>query len=364
MQTRMPKLVKTIFFVALSFALCAEGLCQTMPPGGSLEPGEVAPAGPIMPDAARQEPTAEQSITGSAVQALLAFKDSDVKFAVSGLMDILRDKRHEGWVLAAYPDPRTSRPLIAAGFSLDLPARDHPQTDLLNPNLFLEPSSADLWQAAGLDAAQLAKILDEFHAQLNKWKARKFRNNIRSLTPQISEDDANKLLRIAIVQAAVNARAYCRNFDQLTASQQMAITQLVYQMGVNLEEFTQFRALINQEAGAATPAGDPQIEEAPASGPAPETETAYWKSVQRSLMQSQWARLYRTRAVSVIAMFDPRYSDNPEAAEHSVAAVLRPAVVRKKKSRTPASTELAASHSARPRTGQGKRARSSSKKKA
>jgi hypothetical protein len=29
------------------------------------------------------------------------FKDSDVKFNTNDLVDLLRDRRHEGWVLAA-----------------------------------------------------------------------------------------------------------------------------------------------------------------------------------------------------------------------------------------------------------------------
>src|SRR5581483_4403167 len=49
---------------------------------------------------------------------LVNFKSSDIKFNLQSLMDTLRDNRHEGWVLAAYPDPKTSRPLIGAGFSL------------------------------------------------------------------------------------------------------------------------------------------------------------------------------------------------------------------------------------------------------
>ena len=62
--------------------------------------------------------------------------DSDVKFDLRNLMEILRDRRHEGWVLAAYPDPKTGHPLIGAGFSLDLPERAHPQPDQLNPHAF------------------------------------------------------------------------------------------------------------------------------------------------------------------------------------------------------------------------------------
>ncbi len=98
-----------------------------------------------------QDLAASPSAMTPATEALIAFKDSEVKFSVEELMDILTDKRHEGWVLAAYPDPKTSRPLIGAGFTLDLEAREHPQPDPKNPHPFYEPSSAELWQAAGLE---------------------------------------------------------------------------------------------------------------------------------------------------------------------------------------------------------------------
>ena len=52
-------------------------------------------------------------------------------------MEILRDHRHEGWVLAAYPDPNTGRPLIGAGFSLDVEAALHLQRDPLIRTLSL-----------------------------------------------------------------------------------------------------------------------------------------------------------------------------------------------------------------------------------
>src|ERR1700758_4324516 len=134
----------------------------------------------------------------SPLQPLLDFKDSDIKFNLQSLMNTLRDNRHEGWVLAAYPDPKTSRPLIGAGFSLDVPAREHPQRDPLNPHPFLEPSSAELWQAAGLDNEELQSILDQFDRQLEVWKKKKYRKKIRAheLWPQISEQEATKLLRI------------------------------------------------------------------------------------------------------------------------------------------------------------------------
>ena len=85
-------------------------------------------------------------------------------------MNTLRDSRHESWVLAAYPDPKTSRPLIGAGFSLDVQATEHPQNDPLNPHTFLEPSSAQLWQAAGLDSERLQAILDRYDRDLKAWK--------------------------------------------------------------------------------------------------------------------------------------------------------------------------------------------------
>jgi GH24 family phage-related lysozyme (muramidase) len=268
--------------------------------------------------AAAVQVTSDQPALSPAVETLLRFRHSDIKFDVDRLMEILRDKRHEGWVLAAYPDPKTAQPLIGAGFSLDLPAREHPQRDALNAHPFLEPSSAELWQAAGLDPARLQRILGEFNDRLSSWNKKGFRRQIWSLEPQITDEDANALLRVGIIQSIYNAKAYCRNFDHLSASQQMAMTQLVYQMGVNLEEFSTFLDLINR--GNESPAEAAAVAKA---------DAAYWRSVQMSLVQSQWARLYRARATAVIAMLDPRYMDNPSGAEHSIGAILHPARVRK-----------------------------------
>jgi len=289
------------------------------------------------PDTPAASTVTQPSATASpAVQQLLSFQPSEVKFPLHDLMDVLSDRRHEGWVLAAYPDPKTRQPLIGAGFSLDLPAREHPQRDQLNPHSFLEPSSADLWQAAGLQPARLQNILVDFQQHSASWTRKNRRAKINSLAPQISDEDANLLLRIASIQAIENARAYCRNFDRLSASQQMALSQLVYQMGVNLEEFTQFLSLVNS----------PTAFTADASETGPETRQSLdWKAVQQSLIQSQWARVYRTRAVAVIAMLDPRYADNPSVAERRIGATLRPAVVRHRGRRPVATPQLAsASH--------------------
>lgn len=307
-------------------------------PGGVAARGQETPQQPERPAAPKVSGTAgldgaevhnasADLILAPEVQELLAFRDADVRFRLPELMEVLRDRRHEGWVLTAYPDPKTKRPLIGAGFSLDLPEREHLQRDPLNPHAFLEPSSEQLWQAAGMPPAQLHKILEDYQTKLSRWGAKRFRRNIGKLTPQITEEEATGLLRVAAIQAVENARAYCRRFDELTASQQMALSQLVYQMGVNLEEFSQFLTLINREADSKdTDAAMPS--DLPATG-----SHEYWSAVQGSLVQSQWARLYRARAVTVIAMLDPRYAEDPPLAEKRIAATLHPAVGRRHRSR-------------------------------
>jgi hypothetical protein len=270
----------------------------------------------------------------SPLQPLLDFKDSDIKFNLGSLMSTLRDTEHEGWVLAVYPDPKTSRPLIGAGFSLDLPVREHPQTDPLNSTPFLEPSSAQLWQAAGLDAARLHAILNQFDEDLAAWTKRNFQRKIRThdLTPDLTEEQATQLLRISAIQAVHNARAYCREFDRLTGPQQMALSQLVFQMGVNLEEFTHFLGAINS---------DPAYRDASLLPGETETDAQHWKNVQSMLIQSDWARRYSTRAVAVIAMFDPNYDNNPWEAERKVRAQVHPLYAHHHSKRRAASVKTA-----------------------
>ena len=255
-------------------------------------------------------------------QRLFDFTESDVKFKLASLMNTLRDSRHESWVLAAYPDPKTSRPLIGAGFSLDVKATEHPQSDPLNPRTFLEPSSAQLWQAAGLDSEKLQAILDRYDRDLKAWKKKNFRRKMKThqLAPELTDEEATRLLRISTIQAIHNARAYCREFDELTAAQQMALGQLVFQMGVNLDEFIQFLGAIN----------DLSYRDSGQPGNEAEAVAEHWKTVQTTLIQSQWAKRYTTRAVSVIAMFDPNYEQDPRAAEHTVQATLRPPVHHRK----------------------------------
>jgi hypothetical protein len=252
-------------------------------------------------------------------QALFEFKDSDIKFKLETLMNILRDNRHESWVLSAYPDPKTGRPLIGAGFSLDVKATDHAQRDPLNPYPFIEPSASRLWMEAGLDLGKLQNILEQFERDLEAWNTKNFRKRVsaRRLLPELTEEEATKLLRISAIQAVHNARAYCRGFDGLTSWQQMALSQMVFQMGVNLEEFVHFLNAIN----------DPPIypdAAQPTSRAA--REKAHWNSVQRTLIQSDWARRYTDRAVAVIAMFDPDYDKDPRRAERLVRTGIRPLV--------------------------------------
>jgi hypothetical protein len=338
----MPQKAIIAIFVIAS-AISEAGLSQS--PAG--EPPVQSQLSPPTAMTVGALPSPETSEAAPVVQQLLDFKDSDVKFEMQDLMDILRDRRHEGWVLAAYPDPKTGRPLIGAGFSLDLPTREHPQRDPLNSHPFIEPSSAQLWRTAGLDSDRLQTILDQYNDHLETWTKKKFRKKIAALAPQITDEEASQLLRVAGIQAIYNAKAYCRNFDQYSASQQMALTQLVYQMGVNLEEFSQFRSLINSDSGAL-----------PRLNTSSSADVEYWTAVQSSLIQSQWARLYRVRAVSVIAMLDPQYSDSPAVAEHRVGAVLRPALLHRRRGRIVGSLQGASYSAHSGKSGHKKKSRS------
>jgi hypothetical protein len=329
-------------FALLLGTVAVSAVAQTLNAPAELK---ALPPFPAIPENTSLARGAGTTALTPAVQLLMDFKESGIKFALPDLMDVLRDRRHEGWVLAAYPDPKTGQPLIGAGFSIDLPARAHPQRDPLNPHPFLEPSSAELWQAAGLDPERLTPILERYHERSAAWNKKQFRKHIFALEPDIRDQEATLLLRIGAIQAIYNAQAYCRNFDSLTASQQMALSQLVYQMGVNLEEFSQFLALINSSDSSA-PADQAVVLQSP----------EYWSAVQQSLIHSQWARLYRTRAVSVIAMLDPRYQESPTSAERRVGATLRPTVVRRHGRHRPASRQLASNNG--PSAGHGKMAKS------
>jgi len=329
--------MRTTLNFALALVLIGMGAASSgqTPSPSATDPNLTTVPAEVPSTSADAEPAAEVELSPSPANTILRdFNHSDVKFELATLMDTLRDRRHEGWVLAAYPDPKTGKPLIGAGFSLDLPVREHPQTDPLNPHPFLEPSSADLWQAAGLAPARLDAILDQFGHRKAAWSKKRFRKQIMTLPPDITDDEAELLLRISAIQAIYNARAYCRNFDTLTGPQQMALAHMVYQIGINLVHFDKFLEMVNADQ-----AGSPGLELAALESSGPDAE--YWTSVQKSLMQSQWARHYRNRAITVIAMLDPRYDDSPTAAERRVSAVLRPAVVHRHRSRAATTRHVA-----------------------
>jgi hypothetical protein len=290
--------------LVLAAAASASAQVSTPSAGGLMLPIESLAS----PSFFSQEPPP----TGNGAQELLDFRDADIKFSLDRLMDILRDHQHEGWVLAAYPDPTTRRPLIGAGFSLDVQATAHPQQDPLNPHLFVEPSTVQLWQAAGLSQDRLQQILHQFDRNANAWTAKQYRRKVirHTLTPQLSEEEATRLLRISAIQAVYNARAYCHGFDRLTGPQQMALSQLVFQMGTNLEAFVEFLGALNDENGF------------------------------RELIDSQWARKYSIRAATVIAMFDPNYSQQPSVAEQRVVAILHPPVEYRPKVRSSATLRV------------------------
>ena len=322
-------------FLPLLVLAAASASAQTPPPSA----GEL-----LLPVESPMQSLVPSSDSENGAQALLGFKDSDIKFSLDRLMDILRDHEHEGWVLAAYPDPNTRRPLIGAGFSLDVQATPHPQLDPLNPHPFVEPSSDQLWQAAGLAPERLQHILDQFERDANRWTAKQYRRKVirRTLTPQLTEEEATRLLRISAIQAVYNAKGYCRCFDRLTGPQQMALTQLVFQMGTNLQAFVEFLGALNDENS---------VRELPLLDGYMETDAEHWRTVQSTLIDSQWARRYTVRAATVIAMFDPDYNQEPTAAEHRVEAILRPPVEYRPKPRSSATLRVASysKHSARSR---------------
>jgi GH24 family phage-related lysozyme (muramidase) len=319
----------------VSLAMAASAAAQILP-----SPGQFSAAPSV--SLTLQGFSPENPAPRDSAQVLLDFKDNDVKFSLASMMEVLRDHRHEGWVLAAYPDPNTGRPLIGAGFSLDVPAVVHPQRDPFNPHPFVEPSSAELWQAAGLAPDRLQQILAQFDHNVTVWSAKTYRRKIihHTLTPQLTEEEATQLLRISALQAIYNARAYCRGFDQLTGSQQMALSQLVFQMGTNLQQFVQFLDALNDNDNAR--------ELAQLDGYM-ETYPEHWKTVQGTLIDSQWARRYSSRAAAVIAMFDPEYSQGPNEAEQRIEATLRPPAPPRSRSQSTATLRVASysKHSSR-----------------
>ena len=53
--------------------------------------------------------------------------------------------------------------------------------------------------------------------------------------------------------------------------------------------------------------------------------------MQRTLIESDWARRYTSRAVTVIAMFDSDYDKEPKEAEREVRTQIHPLVAHHRK---------------------------------
>ncbi len=121
----MSRLQPRLGFVILGLAMAASALGQA--PANSFAGGNASIPSASAPSVSSDAPAIQVPVTMSpAVRLLGSFQATDIKFDIEDLIDVLRDRRHEGWVLAAYPDPKTGRPLIGAGFSLDLPGQGAP----------------------------------------------------------------------------------------------------------------------------------------------------------------------------------------------------------------------------------------------
>src|SRR6202012_5506161 len=114
--------------------------------------------------------------------------------------------------------------------------------------------------------------------------------------------------------------------------------------------FDQFLSQINDGAPAAA-----LVVGAPPDALSSDRE--YWRSVQHTLMQTQWERLYRTRAIAVIAMLDPSYPDTPSAAEPLVSTELRPAAAHRRSRHTGSLNQVSSSSRGSKRTAHKKKAR-------
>ncbi len=274
---------------------------------------------------------------GTHAEALFPFKDSDIKFKMEDMMGLLRDGDHESWRLTAYPDANSPGvALIGAGFNLSVTAdlsntpgdpRDPYQ---YNAKARKEPSSRTLWEAAGLDGKKLDQVLEHFERHKKRFgRSRLAFATLDMLSHDITEEEATRLLYVSARQAVHNAMAYAKDFDQMTGPQQMGMSQLVYQMGSHLAPWTDGRGeehrgfqnfldVVNdtsyRQASAPGAAGDPKA--------ARKAETEHWETVREHLIDSHWYRKYNTRAVEVVAMFDPDYDPRkPEIAEKQVRAL-------------------------------------------
>lgn len=275
---------------------------------------------------------------GTHAEALFPFKDSDVKFRMEDMMGILRDANHENWRVTAYPDRTNPNiALIGAGFNLSV-AKDveykpgDPQDPYqYNDRVRRDPSSLALWEAAGLSDEKLKKTFENFA----RHKKRYGKNNQTAfalfdrVSPDLTDEEATRLLYVSARQGVYNAMAYAKDFDHMTGPQQMGMSQLVYQMGTHLPPwmdekgdqhtgFQNFLDTINDTSYRQPQAGGA----APDAKAVAQAESEHWKTVQQHLIDSQWFKRYRERAVEVVAQFDPKYDPyKPQIAEGQVTSL-------------------------------------------
>lgn len=252
-----------------------------------------------------------------AADTAFPFSTHQIKFSLD---DMMRDiENHEGRMLAAYPDPEGKVALIGAGFNLGVMKEITRDADSdpyrFNGHARKEPSSEALWQMAGLHSSKLHEIQKRMEGHLEADQqarpsvaSRILRRFSRRLAEEFSADITNTqsraLLYVSSRQATYNAMAYSSDFANLTQSQQMGMSELVFQMGSNLEKFEKFLGKLN----------DPPVPSA-----TPEEVRQHWRDVQSELVDSAWFKTYHKRAVRVTAMMDPNYDFyNPAIAEAKV----------------------------------------------
>lgn len=286
-----------------------------------------APAEAASAPASAASAPAEAASAPVNAEPLFADVDKQIKFKVEELAEHLRSKKHEDWRLVAYTDPahKPEAPIydIGAGFNMSIPTdkKRGEEGDLYKfHSIRLEPSSRSLWRAAGLSEEKFDATVARVQERIKL-----FGHDYRKNFPQfkalnedpahhdISEAEAENLLKISIRHAAHNAMAYAKDFPSMTKYQQMGMTAIVYQIGSNLEQFEKTLTAMNN---------NDKLDRLKASGaPAKEIareEKTHWQNVAKLFSQSDWARKHKARAARVLAWLDPEYGQ-----EKSLAATAR-----------------------------------------
>jgi hypothetical protein len=111
----------------------------------------------------------------------------------------------------------------------------------------------------------------------------------------------------------------------MSASQQMAACQLVYQIGRKLDDYTDEKGKLHKGFHKFFAVAN-DISYRQENAAREKEPTQHWQQMQAELIDSQWFRMHSSRATRVIAMFDPIYDLNPSLAEQNVKALARKVV--------------------------------------